>query len=197
MALPHFLKTDTRKREVARLLELLPKANPASSHRNVYLERTRTESLPDDHPKNILAKASYRMMGAHILPDDCALKTLYYWDPFRQFVADVTGSEELFVSADPYQPVNVLCHETGDKSAWHFDSTNAFTMTLTLQSPDSGGVFEMAPDIRSDDDPNIEELRDLLLGDRQRVRTYAREEGALMIFRGCNSAHRVQLGSWI
>jgi hypothetical protein len=166
-------------------------ANPARSMRNVYLERSVTEGLPEDHPRNILAAASYRMIGAHILDEQSALKQLYYCDSFRQFVADIVGEISLYPSADPYQPVNVLCHGEGDKSAWHFDSTNSFTMTLMLQAPRGGGVFELAPNIRSESDPNVEELRKVLLGDRSRVRCYDRGEGSLVIFRGCHSAHRV------
>ena len=120
--LPGFLDDVVRREEVSRILAALPRANPARSFRNVYLARTKTEGLPDDHPKNILAEASYKMLGAHLLPEDSAMRALYYWTPFRQFVASVTGSPALYPSEDPYQPVNVLCHEAGDKSAWHFDS---------------------------------------------------------------------------
>ena len=189
--LPRFLRDNIRREEIDRAMEVLPQANPAHSYRNVYLERSKSEDLPDDHPRNILAEASYKMLGAHLLPEDSALKTLYRWDLFRSFVADVTGSNELYPSADAYQPVNVLCHEPGDKSAWHFDSTNSFTMTLTLQSPEDGGVFEMSPNIRSAENPNLEGLAALLKGDRSTVKQFDREDGALMMFRGCHSAHRV------
>ena len=189
--LPNFIHAKVRQIELHRIQNLLPKANPARSLRNVYLERSATPDLPEDHPKNILAEASYKMIGAHMLDNDSYLKQLYYSTTFQQFVADITGEEKLFPSDDPYQPVNVLCHGPGDKSAWHFDSSNAFTMTLLLQAPNSGGVFEIAPNIRSDEDPNIDELREVLLGDRKKVNTYHRDEGALVIFRGCHSAHRV------
>ena len=119
------------------------------------------------------------------------VKKLYYWDCFQEFVADIVGTTQLHPSADPYQPVNVLCHQPGDKSAWHFDSSNSFTMTLMLQAPDSGGKFELVPNIRSDDDPNYEELSKMLLGDHKRVKSFERDEGSLVIFRGCHSAHRV------
>ncbi|MCP4334647.1 MAG: hypothetical protein GY785_18490 [Gammaproteobacteria bacterium] len=52
----------------------------------------------------------------------------------QQFIADIVGETILYPSADPYQPVNVLCQGDGDRSAWHFDSDNAFTMTLMLQA---------------------------------------------------------------
>jgi len=131
------------------------------------------------------------MMGAHLLDDDSPLKDLYYWPPMQQFIADIVGEADLYPSEDPYQPVNVLCQGNGDRSAWHFDSNNAFTMTLMLQSAESGGHFEMTPNTRSDTDPNFEGVAQLLLGEESNVVRVARDEGELVIFRGCNSAHRV------
>jgi hypothetical protein len=189
--LPDFMLDSCRYQELESVRKALPDANPARSYRNVYLERMRTDGLDDDHPRNILSEASYRMIGAHILSPDSALKKLYYWPCFQRFVADITGQGTLYPSDDPYQPVNVLCHEPGDQSAWHFDSSNAFTMTLMLQAPENGGAFELVPDIRSADDPNLTELSEVLRGDRTKVKTFERDEGSLVIFRGCHSAHRV------
>ena len=41
------------------------------------------------------------------------------------------------------------------------------------------------------DDPNHAELSKLLKGDHSTVKRFEREDGALMMFRGCHSAHRV------
>ena len=189
--LPDFMQDSCRLKELESVQKTLPNANSARSFRNVYLERTETVGLSDAHPRNILSEASYKMIGAHILSPQSALKKLYYWQSFQQFVADIVGKDTIYPSDDPYQPVNILCHEPGDKSAWHFDSSNSFTMTLMLQAPDRGGVFELVPDIRSNDNPNINELSKVLLGDRKKVKTFERNEGSLVIFRGCHSAHRV------
>jgi hypothetical protein len=189
--MPGFLLDAERRKIVASVESRQEHTNRADSDRNVYLERTRSDSLPDDHPKNLFARGCYNMMGAHLLDDESPLKHLYYWQPMQQFVADIVGSPRLFPSDDPYQPVNVLCQGNDDRSAWHFDSSNAFTMTLMLQAPESGGHFEMAPNTRSDDDPNYAGVAKLLLGDESQVVRVSRAEGELVIFRGCNSAHRV------
>jgi len=189
--MPGFLLDAQRRKIVAAVESRQEHSHRADSQRNVYLERTRSPSLPEDHPKNIFARGCYNMMGAHLLDDDLPLKRLYYWPPMQQFVADIVGEQLLYPSADPYQPVNVLCQANGDRSAWHFDSSNAFTMTLMLQAPESGGHFEMAPNTRSDTDPNYERVAQLLLGDESKAVRVSRAEGELVIFRGCNSAHRV------
>lgn len=189
--MPGFLLDAQRRKIVAAVESRQQYTHRADSLRNVYLERARSPSLPDDHPKNIFARGCYNMMGAHLLDDDSPLKDLYYWPPMQQFVADIVGETKLYPSDDPYQPVNVLCQANGDRSAWHFDSSNAFTMTLMLQAPESGGHFEMAPNTRSDTDPNFEGVAKLLLGDESKAIRVSRAEGELVIFRGCNSAHRV------
>jgi len=190
-SMPGFLLDAERRKIVASVESRQQHTNRADNQRNVYLERTGSTALPDDHPKNIFARGCYNMMGTHLLEDDSPLKDLYYWPPMQQFIADIVGETILYPSADPYQPVNVLCQREGDRSAWHFDSNNAFTMTLMLQAPESGGEFEMAPNTRSETDPNHAGVARLLLGDESGVVPVSRAEGELVIFRGCNSAHRV------
>ncbi len=189
--MPGFL-LDAQRREIVAAVEGRQQhTHRTDNQRNIYLECSRTESLPEDHPKNIFARGCYNMMGAHLLEHDSPLKDIYYWPPMQRFIADIVGEPRLYPSDDPYQPVNVLCQGNGDRSAWHFDSHNAFTMTLMLQAPESGGHFEMAPNTRSDTDPNYAGIAKLLLGDNSDTVRMAREEGELVIFRGCNSAHRV------
>ena len=190
-SMPGFLTDERRRKIVATVESQQENSNRADNQRNIYLEQARTESLPEDHPKNIFARGCYNMMGAHLLPDDSPLKDLYYWQPMQQFIADIVGEPILYPNVDPYQPVNVLCHSEGDRSAWHFDSNNAFTMTVMLQAPESGGHFEMVPNTRSDSNPNYAGLTQLLLGDESKAIQISRNEGELVIFRGCNSAHRV------
>ena len=105
--LPEFLREQVRVQLIASVDRLQDRANHANSRRNVYLERTAAPDLPDDHPRNILSTASYRMIGAHLLPDTSPLKGLYFWQPMQRFIADIVGVPKLFPSADPYQPVNV------------------------------------------------------------------------------------------
>ena len=191
-SLPDFLTNEALTEEAARVQSLKDKANPANSLRNCYLQRQGDPNLPADHPRNIMHPARYRMLAADLLPDTSALKLMYYWAPFQRMVAGIVGEETLYPSADPLQPVNVICYADGDQSAWHFDSTNAFTMTLMLQAAEKGGDFEMAPNTReSAENEHIPYMTEVLTGPSDRVKSVGRSEGELTIFRGCNSLHRV------
>ena len=192
VSLPAFIRPEARDRAIADAVAALPQAHHNSSNRNCYLQRQGDPSLPDDHPRNIMLEASTRMLAYDRVPDDCPVKTLYHWDAVRQFVAEIVGSEALYDNEDRCQPVNLLCYETGDRSSWHFDSVNAFTMTLMLQASEAGGDFEMVPHTRSHDDQNYDYVRSVLTEERpDDAVSVAREAGALCIFRGCNSLHRV------
>ncbi|WP_157706374.1 HalD/BesD family halogenase [Roseovarius faecimaris] len=192
VSLPDFIRPEARAQAVADAMEALPRAHPNCADRSCYLHRQGDASLPPDHPRNIMLKSSTRMLAYDRFSDESPVKTLYHWAPVREMVTEVVGAQALYDSADPCQPVNLLCYEPGDQSAWHFDSDNAFTMTLMLQAADRGGEFEMVPNTRSDDDQNYDYVAQVVTGARpQDTVAVAREVGSLCIFRGCNSVHRV------
>ena len=189
--LPGFLIDEARCSAVQQTLEAMPQGYRNTSTRNCYLQRSGDSSQPANHPGNVMFDASYTMLAADVLPAEFALKKMYASAQMIRFVCDITQSPQLYVSQDRYQPVNVLCSKAGDNSAWHFDSWNAFTMTLLLQSPEFGGNFQLVPAIRSRENANEAELSTILLGDESKVVTVSREPGSLVIFRGSTSVHRV------
>lgn len=191
-ALPEFVRDTALTAMIAEVEGLRGLAFRNKSRRNCYLQRREDPALPKDHPRNLLFESSSWMIAADRFAATSPLKQLYGWPPFQRMVAGVVGESRLYPSADPLQPVNVVFYGRGDRSTWHFDSTNAFTMTLMLQAAEQGGDFEIAPNTRrSPDDPEVSGLRAVLLGERARVVPVPREPGALVIFRGCNSVHRV------
>jgi predicted 2-oxoglutarate/Fe(II)-dependent dioxygenase YbiX len=63
--------------------------------------------------------------------------------------------------------------------------------TILLQESDGGGTFEYCPDLRRPEDENYEAVGRVLAGDRSAVRTLDIAPGALVLFRGRYSLHRV------
>ncbi|MCP4766286.1 MAG: hypothetical protein GY875_08430 [Gammaproteobacteria bacterium] len=190
VVLPNFIRPAAREQAVAQIQDLLHLAHHNTTFRNCYLEYQTAPSLPDDHPKNILKAGSNWILAADLLPTYSPLKTIYYWENTMQLVSGIVG-DKVCAFEDPLGSVNALCLKRGDHSSWHFDSDNAFTMTLMLQAPERGGKFEMIPNLRTDEDPRYEQVSSALLGNQDDVVAVGREEGALCIFRGCNSLHRV------
>ena len=73
---------------------------------------------------------------------------------------------------------------------WHFDSCE-FTLSIMIQKPEKGGVFEYCPYIREAGNENFEEVKKVLDGDRKRVQQLELEPGDLQIFKGRFTLHRV------
>lgn len=115
---------------------------------------------------------------------------LYQWRPLIDFLAQVMRKPALYPMADPLASVNLMAYHSGEALNWHFDRAE-FTITLLLQAPQSGGVFEYHKDLRSADEPNYGGVGRLLQGKDNEVRQLPLTSGTLNVFRGVNTAHRV------
>lgn len=163
-----------------------------NSLRNCYLHKALDPALPDDHPRNMQDRSSVRMIAYDQLSSESVLKVFYHADAVRSLVADIVGRGPLFDNEDPYQPANYVCYRDQDESSWHFDADNSFTMTLMVQAAEHGGHFAMSPATRTTADQNYERVAQVLGGGLQdSIVSVAREPGALCIFKGSNSLHRV------
>ncbi len=191
-ALPGFVIPDALASMVNEATSLRSVAYDNNSRRNCYLQRQPDSSLPDHHARNHFESSSTRMVAYDQIPEASPLKGFYHSKEVREMIAEIVGCAELFDNEDPYQPANYVCYNEGDQSSWHFDSDNSFTVTLMVQAAKSGGEFQMSPDSRSDTDQNYEHVAEVLHGERDdTIVSVGREPGALCIFRGCNSLHRV------
>jgi hypothetical protein len=92
--------------------------------------------------------------------------------------------------ADPLASFNVMRYQKGQALNWHFDRSE-FTVTLLLQAPDEGGVFEYRTDLRTIDDPNFDGVARLLNDEDSQKQEMAVVAGTLNVFRGVNTPHRV------
>ena len=191
-SIPELVSPEAIGRMSQEALQLQDQAFHNNSMRNCYLHQGTDPSLPDDHPRNLQDRSSVRMIAYDQVPSDSPLKTFYHSPLVKRLVADIIEVPELYDNEDPYQPANYVCYRDGDESSWHFDADNSFTMTLMVQAADAGGEFQMSPDTRTDTEENYEHVGAVLRGERNdTVRSIGREPGALCIFRGCNSLHRV------
>jgi hypothetical protein len=155
---------------------------------NVYLGEG-DDSLPDDHPRNVMLPRTNGFITADLL-EDTACHQLYYWAPLCRFLADCLGKEELHIYADPISNMIVNVAEKDQQFNWHFD-TNEFTITMLLQSAEEGGYFEYAPNLRNSQDECYDDVKDVLNGNHDKVKRLNLEEGDLQFFKGRYSLHQV------
>ena len=162
----------------------------ANSKHNVYL-KPQDDSLPADHARNRLVVSSKGCITDEDIPADSPLRTLYDAQAFRDFLCAVLNESQIYPYADGLSSINLHYAHTGQELGWHFDNSS-FAITLLIQKPSAGGVFEYVENLRDADrgDMNYSAVAQALDGHAQ-VRQLSMDAGDLVLFRGRNAMHRV------
>ncbi|GAA2611607.1 arpA protein [Actinomadura fulvescens] len=157
---------------------------------NVYNIAVDSE-LPEGHPGRKTFERGNAFVARDRIPPASVIQQLYSSEPFQRFVARCFGLPRVFELADPLSGLCLNVLEPGREHPWHFD-TNEFTVSMLTQEPESGGVFEYCPGIRSADAENFDDVRSVLEGRGEPlVRRLPLRPGDLQLFKGRYSLHRV------
>lgn len=160
------------------------------SKHNIYLKPT-DPAFATDHPRNREVSSSKGCITTDQIPAGSALHALYRDAQFRAFVCAVLGEPQLHEYADSLSSVNLHFASAGQELGWHFDNSS-FAITLLVQKPEAGGVFEYVKDVRDADRGELNfPLCAQVLDGVLPVQRLAMEPGTLVLFRGRNSMHRV------
>ncbi len=189
--LPDFVRADALRTMVAETRALVPKAHREDvAVGTPYLELADT-SFPEGHPRRTDIHSLTDVIAYDLIPQGAAVRGLYESEAFLAFLAQVLERRPLYRFADPLGALNLAAMSEGHVQGWHFDSTD-FVVSLALQSSESGGNFECATRIRSEEDENYDAVADVLQGRApERVEILPMVPGTLMIFYGRHSLHRV------
>ncbi|WP_372880088.1 2OG-Fe(II) oxygenase [Psychromonas sp.] len=162
----------------------------AANMHNIYL----TESDPQysqAHPRNRQVSSSKGCITKDQIPSGSALHTLYDAPEFREFLCALLDQQALYEYAEPLSSINLHYANEGLELGWHFDNSS-FAITLMIQSPENGGVFEYVKDVRDADSGDMNyRLSEKILDGEVETKTLAMDTGALVLFRGRNAMHRV------
>lgn len=157
---------------------------------NIYLSPLDPE-FPRNHTRNREVCSSKGCITTDQIPAGSALRTLYFSYEFREFLCAVLGEDELYEYADPLSSINLHYASEGQELGWHFDNSS-FAITLMIQSPEAGGEFEYIKNVRDADSGEMNyELSGRILDGKVPAKTLSMDAGALVLFRGRNSIHRV------
>ena len=161
-----------------------------SGSHNVYLT-PKDNSLPDDHAFNRQVASSKGCITTDQVPKDCGLHDIYHDLSFQRFIAAVVGVPSVYPYADPLSSINIHYAAEDQELGWHFDNSS-FAITLLLQAPEAGGVFEYVKDLRDagQGEMNYEGVANVLDG-KVPPQVLTIDPGTLVLFRGRNSMHRV------
>ena len=155
---------------------------------NVYFKDT-MPGIDNDHPAMAeFLTENHALAGDQL--DGNPIIEIYEWQPFAAFLAACMGKDKIYTMEDKLARVNVQASGQGQALNWHFDRSE-FTTTILLQAPVMGGQLEYRKDLRTAEDQNYDGVAAVLAGEDPEIKQIMPEPGALNVFRGVNSAHRV------
>ncbi|QZY97079.1 2OG-Fe(II) oxygenase [Pantoea dispersa] len=160
------------------------------SKHNVYLLKP-DEAYRADHPRNRDVISTKGCITDDVIAAESPLRQLYNDELFKRFLCDVLDEDALYPYADPLSSINLHYAPDGQELGWHFDNSS-FAITLLVQKPRGGGVFEYVKDLRDADagEMNYDGVA-AVLDQRQPVEALEIDAGDLVLFCGRNSLHRV------
>ena len=188
--IPKFILPKSIKIMNSELEEKIDKVFMSKKSINPYLNSKDDLTLNKKHPKRTFLKRDNGYLNSDLFNKDSEMKFLYEQEELLKFVSACLGISPIYRWADP-----LACHAYNVMRPegilpWHFDSCE-FTLSIMIQKPDDGGIFEYCPFIREPGNENFDEVKKVLDGDRTRVRQLKLEPGDLQIFKGRFTLHRV------
>lgn len=190
LVLPDFLMPETVRSIVNEGDQHSDNAFYTVSDHNIYL-KPEDPDYPTDHPRNRLVSSSKGCITTDQIPTSSALHDLYDSASFKIFLCAVLGEQALYEYADPLSSINLHYAAEGQELGWHYDNSS-FAITLLVQKPVAGGVFEFVKDVRNADENDMSYERSGAIVDGEvETQTLSMDPGCLVLFRGRNSIHRV------
>ena len=188
--IPNFILPKSLEIMNLELENLVDKVFMSNKSINPYLNSKDDPSLPKNHPKRMFMERDNGYLNSDLFEKNSEMKFLYEQEELLKFVSACLGVSPIYRWADP-----LACHAYNIMRPegilpWHFDSCE-FTLSIMIQKPEKGGVFEYCPFIREPGNENFEEVKKVIEGDRSRVRQLKLEPGDLQIFKGRFTLHRV------
>jgi len=189
LVMEDFLNSDTVESLQAEAREVRPLAYFCHQNHNAYLLDPDPD-FPQEHIRNLEQVSDKGCITHDQVPENSLLRTLYEWPDFRKFLKHVLG-EPVFPYADTLSSININYYEQGQQLGWHYDNAS-FAVTLMIQSPGQGGEFEYREKVRNSEksDSGFADTEAVIKGKLQ-PKTLAMSDGALVLFHGRDSLHRV------
>ena len=193
-ALHDFIRPEAIKRMAAEASGLIP-----TSYRHAGKPR---QTYPDLDPaaKDDPVAQSVRAMKQpnsnnqvlnYQIPNNSDFRVMFLWPELKEFVRRVLRVETLYQSQCPHLGLTYKIAFEGDNDGWHYDPNDG-VVTLLLQSPDKGGEFEYAPNIRTEDNENYAGVKQLFDDPEAYGQRVEQRPGTLTFFNGRHSMHRVR-----
>ena len=140
LQLNNFLSSKSLKDIQKEANDLHSKAFYCSQNHTILLTKKNINISKDD-PCNIEVKSDKGCVPHDLIPSNSNLRTLYNSNDFIKFIETILDLKKIYPYTDTLSSINYNYYEKKQQLGWHFDNAS-FAITLMIQSPDSGGVFQ-------------------------------------------------------
>ena len=188
VALPGFLRPEANDRLVNEISTLESQARNIDFLSTAYGWMDNSD-FHGTHPRSQLLRRRCGAITAEQFESDGLCIRLFQFDQLTEFVRRLLGYRTLYRSCCPTVSVRLNIMRTGDEFGWHFD-TNDGVVSFITQNADSGGKFEYAPLIRSEEDENYSGVG-RIMSEIDSPRCASTPPGTFVLFLGRRSLHRV------
>ena len=161
------------------------------SQKHTVLLNQYDESVDKKDPLNIEVISDKGCVPHDLIEPNSKLNLLYHSLKFKFFLTSVLGVKKIFPYADTLSSINYNYYQNKQQLGWHFDNAS-FAITLMVQSPDKGGVFEYINKGRDFNSNYID--KDFIysvLNEDVKAKQLVVNPGTLVLFYGRNYLHRV------
>ena len=193
--LPSFVRQSAILKMAKEAESLVQVAHRYDGDRAPFYDVDDNERLDDDSLESRVRSARhpnrYCQILNHQIPNSSDLRAIYLWPPLTEFIRQVLNVEHLFQSQCPHLALTMKVAYEGDTDGWHYDPNDG-VITLVLQTPDNGGEFEYAPDVRNQNDQNYAGVDRLYKSPDVEAIRPTLEPGTFTFFNGRYSMHRVR-----
>jgi len=187
-SLPGFVRPDAAAVMADELEARVPMASRYEDERIAYIDYK--PDLPKEHPHRVTHPCRYHQVLNHQISNDSPLRTLYSWEPLREFLRRMMGYDTFYRSECPHLALTAKVAGKGDTDGWHFDG-NDVVFSLLLRASEGGGRFEYVPNLRTPECENYDAVAEVFSGASNRVRCADLKIGDLNVFQGDQTLHRV------
>ena len=190
LTLENFLNQECLYSIQQEALSLEVKAFYCSQKHTVLLNQY-NESIDREDPLNIEVISDKGCVPHDLIEPNSQLNLLYHSSNFKNFLISVLDIKNIFPYTDTLSSINYNYYQNKQQLGWHFDNAS-FAITLMIQSPDKGGVFEYINKGRDYNSNFID--KDFIysvLNDDVKVKQLVVNPGTLVLFYGRNYLHRV------
>ena len=193
--LPSFVRQSAILKMAKEAESLVQVAHRYDGDRAPFYDVDDNERSDDDSLQSRVRSARHPNRYCQILnyqiPNSSDLRAIYLWPPLTEFIRQVLNVEHLFQSQCPHLALTMKVAYEGDTDGWHYDPNDG-VITLVLQTPDNGGEFEYAPDVRNQNDQNYAGVDRLYKSPDVEAIRPTLEPGTFTFFNGRYSMHRVR-----